>query len=354
MPTETQPSNTSYQVSGPFQGEPVRLNFPTALRKMWSGGEVQDWLDQQAPLYRRVEQQRGNPEGRRERFQKWVLRIKHPVFGYLDGRSLARSDDRTGYADEYVQGLWVAFLEFSTDQSQAPVTLPACKAKLSLSHDWDQGHSEGWKACLDETAKLGPLYTRPAADAGEVERLREALGCALRSAENINAEVISLRVQLTQLISAVRSINFGPQHEIRLNGDDEPQYPQRKEWIEWALELCDQATAALTNKTANLNNLGKLRNLNNLHPSSASEIDMLRAGAITTGSGGGEYFIKLTYRSLADRRLAEVGLRAALAGHSGDVVVAGIDVEQRLGRLIDQLTLATQDTPAPTITSEKH
>ena len=30
---------------------PVKLRFPTMLRKMWSGGEVQDWLDRQGSLY---------------------------------------------------------------------------------------------------------------------------------------------------------------------------------------------------------------------------------------------------------------------------------------------------------------
>lgn len=34
------------------QVEPVKLNFPTMLRKMWSGGEVQRWLDEHGPLYR--------------------------------------------------------------------------------------------------------------------------------------------------------------------------------------------------------------------------------------------------------------------------------------------------------------
>lgn len=32
-------------------GQPVKLRFPTMLRKMWSGGEVQEWLDSQPPLY---------------------------------------------------------------------------------------------------------------------------------------------------------------------------------------------------------------------------------------------------------------------------------------------------------------
>lgn len=34
------------------RGAPTDLRFPTSLRKMWSGGEVQQWLDDQGPLYR--------------------------------------------------------------------------------------------------------------------------------------------------------------------------------------------------------------------------------------------------------------------------------------------------------------
>lgn len=100
-----------------------------------------------------------------------------------------------------------------------PVTLPSCKAKLNMSHDWDQGYSSGWKDCCEETTKLGPLYRHP--DSGEGSRLRN---------------------QLTELASAVRSINFGPAHAIQVRGDDEPCYPQRKEWIEWLLGLCNAAT----------------------------------------------------------------------------------------------------------------
>lgn len=50
-----------------------------------------------------------------------------------------------------------------------PVVLPArCVSKLFSAH-----YVRGWNACLDEIAKLGPLYTH--ADPGEVERLRAAL-----------------------------------------------------------------------------------------------------------------------------------------------------------------------------------
>ena len=31
--------------------QPIELKFPTMLRKMWSGGEVQTWLDKLSPLY---------------------------------------------------------------------------------------------------------------------------------------------------------------------------------------------------------------------------------------------------------------------------------------------------------------
>jgi hypothetical protein len=34
-----------------MNNEPVALKFPTMLRKMWSGGEVQAWLDKLPPLY---------------------------------------------------------------------------------------------------------------------------------------------------------------------------------------------------------------------------------------------------------------------------------------------------------------
>lgn len=54
-------------------------------------------------------------------------------------------------------------------------------------------------------------------------------------------ELADLRARLAELVSAVRSINFGPHHAISRGEDNEPWYPQRKEWVEWILELCDAA-----------------------------------------------------------------------------------------------------------------
>ncbi|MPQ71458.1 hypothetical protein [Pseudomonas sp. MWU12-2323] len=53
-----------------------------------------------------------------------------------------------------------------------------------------------------------------------------------------------LRVKLAGLVSAVRSINHGRKDEVRMPGDDEPCYAQRKEWIDWVLGLCDAALSA--------------------------------------------------------------------------------------------------------------
>lgn len=50
-----------------------------------------------------------------------------------------------------------------------------------------------------------------------------------------------------QLVSAVRSLNRSKSHEVPkpITGDGEPCYWQRKEWIDWVLELADEAEAEL-------------------------------------------------------------------------------------------------------------
>ena len=110
-----------------------------------------------------------HPQGRRERFQKWVLSTKHPVLGYLDGTWLARGDDREGYADKYVQGLWVAFKQF--DQP-APQPHPEPLAWMVGTAFWwtkEEAERDAAATGLPITC-LGPMT-----DAAEVERLRAAL-----------------------------------------------------------------------------------------------------------------------------------------------------------------------------------
>lgn len=50
--------------------------------------------------------------------------------------------------------------------------------------------------------------------------------------------------RIDELVSAVRSINRGRRHEVFVPGDDEPQYRQRKEWVDWVLSLCDEVSAS--------------------------------------------------------------------------------------------------------------
>lgn len=70
--------------------------------------------------------------------------------------------------------------------------------------------------------------------------IREArrLYAAQPATAKVGGEVLE---KLKELVSAVRSINRSPKHEIRVIGDDKPCYAQRKEWVEWLLSICDDA-----------------------------------------------------------------------------------------------------------------
>jgi len=81
------------------------------------------------------------------------------------------------------------------DQHQGePVTLPARK---DPTQGWavpgGVAKADGWNACLDEIAKLGPLYTR-----AEIERLRKACEAEFRSVETLNEDNQKLRANAGQ------------------------------------------------------------------------------------------------------------------------------------------------------------
>lgn len=108
-----------------------------------------------------------------------------------------------------------AILALPAEQSQGePVALPARKDPKRQWHVvGGVARAEGWNACLDEIAKLGPLYTR--ADPGEVERLTEELSIArdedlkwqgLRDQER---EIGELRAQLGERDALLREIHDG-------------------------------------------------------------------------------------------------------------------------------------------------
>jgi len=80
------------------------------------------------------------------------------------------SVERHGYEFDGDQEIR-AVLDASAEQHQdEPVALPERKPEIGT----DPFANKGWNACLDEIAKLGPLYPAPA-DLGEVERLRAEL-----------------------------------------------------------------------------------------------------------------------------------------------------------------------------------
>lgn len=75
--------------------------------------------------------------------------------------------------------------------------------------------------------------------------------------DRVTAERDALQQRLTaadecwdELVSAVRSINRSPHYMVKAIDDDQPQYRQREEWIDWVLGLCDAAptSGARSNK----------------------------------------------------------------------------------------------------------
>jgi hypothetical protein len=54
-----------------------------------------------------------------------------------------------------------------------------------------------------------------------------------------------LEIKTKELISAIRSINKSKAHEIKIGCDDEPCYWQRKEWVDWILELANETEKEL-------------------------------------------------------------------------------------------------------------
>ena len=67
---------------------------------------------------------------------------------------------------------------------------------------------------------------------------------AIRERDALQLRLNAADQRIDELVSAVRSINRGRRHEVFVPGDDEPQYRQRKEWVDWVLSLCDEASTA--------------------------------------------------------------------------------------------------------------
>lgn len=104
------------------------------------------------------------------------------------------------------------------------------------------------EAGLVEGQALGRINVVLAADYDSAVQcfLTAAEGCvsAERRERALQQRLTAADERWGELVSAVRSINRSPQYKVMAIDDDEPQYRQRKEWIDWVLGLCD-APAAL-------------------------------------------------------------------------------------------------------------
>ncbi|OLS61851.1 Lar family restriction alleviation protein [Pseudomonas putida] len=74
------------------------------------------------------------------------------------------------------------------------------------------GNAEGWNACLDEIAKLGPLYTH--ADAGEVERLRFDLAEMTKSYEALGELYAGTQKGFERLQAKLAERDAHPMHAL--------------------------------------------------------------------------------------------------------------------------------------------
>ncbi|WP_426934979.1 hypothetical protein [Pseudomonas fulva] len=166
-----------------------------------------------------------HPEGRRERFQKWVLATKHPVLGYLDGTWLARGDDSEGYADKYVQGLWVAYKEFG-QPAQQPHPDPIAWM-VDTAFWWTKEEAERDAAATGlPIVPVGPL-----SGGVEAEQLREVIKHSDAQIMRQSMRISNQRAQLAEAHGLLRLIAEQPMlngvHRARiktlLSASPEPQ-----------------------------------------------------------------------------------------------------------------------------------
>lgn len=75
-------------------------------------------------------------------------------------------------------------------------------------------------------------------------------GLAQRSPKQAQKPAVPSPDAARELISGVRSVNRGQHHLVQVEGDDEPCYYQRGEWIEWILELADLAEQSIAQQPA--------------------------------------------------------------------------------------------------------
>ncbi|WP_462402231.1 Lar family restriction alleviation protein [Pseudomonas sp. Marseille-QA0332] len=245
-------------------------------------GEEQPGRDKAVELWNaRAEQHRGEPVawrviGRRNvcvgpEYPGWAegdasLRIE-PLYTHADPAEVAQAKALAETAADQVVKLLAQLRDANDKLAERDALLGSALSMFysinSRLLDFHAAKSERWCGYLDdalggtkhqineiENALSASAEPAQDANAGEVERLRaNAKELTVDLAEALKQQcadmrtIDALRAQLDELVSAVRSINYGPAHAVQVPGDDEPCYAQRKEWIDWLLGLCVAASA---------------------------------------------------------------------------------------------------------------
>lgn len=115
---------------------------------------------------------------------------------------------KSGVIDPRVSGYCYELMVAAAPKHQGePVALPARKKTTAGLLSDSNTYNLGWNACLDEIAKLGPLYTNPVpTDPAEVDRL----AILLRQVQVKHAqERDTLRTQLADTYALLREIHDG-------------------------------------------------------------------------------------------------------------------------------------------------
>lgn len=111
--------------------QPHKLTFPTMLRKMWSGAEVQAWLDALPPLYAAQPGQASDCAAKALEFAEYLAKCAERLLAALDQEDSRRDelgdcpavDQETDLRCEHARGLRDDIYEFR--QRVAKVTTPA-------------------------------------------------------------------------------------------------------------------------------------------------------------------------------------------------------------------------------------
>jgi hypothetical protein len=112
---------------------------------------------------------------------------------------------------------------------------------LVIESDWPE-YEPVWQ--MIERRMTGQPEVSAAEELDAVLHWRDKHAVAIKERDALQQRLTAADERWDELVSAVRSINRSPHYMVKVIDDEQPQYRQRKEWIDWVLELCDAAPAA--------------------------------------------------------------------------------------------------------------